>query len=116
MVHIITEKGMGYDPAENSLDRMHGVGKYDVFSGAPIANETPAKVVHLEFQASSHQIATPLFSALTSVFPLHVLNPGVSHCSVLSVALEIPVNARFGNCRAVTMKGSVLYFRSNQRN
>ncbi len=35
LVHVVTEKGKGYAPAEDSEDKGHGVGKFDVASGAP---------------------------------------------------------------------------------
>ncbi len=34
MIHIITKKGKGYAPAENADDKMHGVTKFDVVTGA----------------------------------------------------------------------------------
>ena len=34
LIHAITEKGRGYAPAENSSDKMHGVAKFDVATGA----------------------------------------------------------------------------------
>ena len=37
LVHVVTEKGKGYPPAETSDDRYHGVGKFDVASGEPVA-------------------------------------------------------------------------------
>lgn len=33
LVHIVTEKGRGYLPAETASDKMHGVGKYDPITG-----------------------------------------------------------------------------------
>ncbi|KAF9678610.1 hypothetical protein SADUNF_Sadunf07G0052400 [Salix dunnii] len=33
LIHIITEKGKGYPPAEAAADKMHGVVKFDVKSG-----------------------------------------------------------------------------------
>ncbi|MDD3020032.1 MAG: 1-deoxy-D-xylulose-5-phosphate synthase [Alphaproteobacteria bacterium] len=33
LLHVITQKGKGYAPAENSPDKMHGVVKFDVVSG-----------------------------------------------------------------------------------
>ncbi len=35
LVHIVTQKGKGYPPAEGAEDKGHGVGKFDVASGAP---------------------------------------------------------------------------------
>ncbi len=34
LIHTITQKGKGYAPAENSKDKMHGVKKFDVVTGA----------------------------------------------------------------------------------
>jgi 1-deoxy-D-xylulose-5-phosphate synthase len=33
LVHVITQKGKGYTPAENSADKYHGVVKFDVATG-----------------------------------------------------------------------------------
>lgn len=33
LIHVITQKGKGYLPAENSKDKMHGVRKFDVVTG-----------------------------------------------------------------------------------
>ncbi len=34
LVHVVTQKGRGYAPAENAADKMHGVAKFDVLTGA----------------------------------------------------------------------------------
>ena len=34
LVHIVTKKGKGYEPAENSADKYHGVSKFNVITGA----------------------------------------------------------------------------------
>ena len=33
LVHVVTQKGKGYAPAENAADKYHGVSKFDVISG-----------------------------------------------------------------------------------
>ncbi|QSB45243.1 1-deoxy-D-xylulose-5-phosphate synthase [Altererythrobacter sp. FM1] len=33
LVHVVTQKGKGYAPAENSADKYHGVAKFDVVTG-----------------------------------------------------------------------------------
>jgi 1-deoxy-D-xylulose-5-phosphate synthase len=33
LVHVVTKKGKGYAPAENSADKYHGVQKFDVITG-----------------------------------------------------------------------------------
>ena len=34
LVHVVTTKGKGYEPAENSADKYHGVSKFNVITGA----------------------------------------------------------------------------------
>jgi 1-deoxy-D-xylulose-5-phosphate synthase len=43
LVHVRTEKGRGYSPAEVSKEKFHGVGKFDLVTGTQIAPrpETP---------------------------------------------------------------------------
>ncbi|MDJ0932364.1 1-deoxy-D-xylulose-5-phosphate synthase [Breoghania sp.] len=33
LVHVVTQKGKGYEPAENSSDKYHGVARFDVITG-----------------------------------------------------------------------------------
>jgi 1-deoxy-D-xylulose-5-phosphate synthase len=33
LIHVVTKKGKGYAPAENSADKYHGVAKFDVITG-----------------------------------------------------------------------------------
>jgi 1-deoxy-D-xylulose-5-phosphate synthase len=37
LVHVVTQKGKGYAPAEAASDKYHGVGKFDVITGAQAA-------------------------------------------------------------------------------
>ncbi|XP_077215055.1 putative 1-deoxy-D-xylulose-5-phosphate synthase 2, chloroplastic [Tasmannia lanceolata] len=41
LIHIITEKGKGYPPAEIAADKMHGVVKFDPKTGKQIKPKTP---------------------------------------------------------------------------
>ncbi|HVW93977.1 MAG TPA: 1-deoxy-D-xylulose-5-phosphate synthase, partial [Devosia sp.] len=34
LVHVVTRKGKGYEPAENSADKYHGVSRFNVITGA----------------------------------------------------------------------------------
>jgi 1-deoxy-D-xylulose-5-phosphate synthase len=36
LIHVITTKGKGYEPAEKKPDRFHGIGKFDIETGEPI--------------------------------------------------------------------------------
>ena len=40
LIHAVTKKGKGYEPAENSADKFHGVSKFDVITGKQ-AKPTP---------------------------------------------------------------------------
>nr|WP_137677136.1 1-deoxy-D-xylulose-5-phosphate synthase [Parerythrobacter lutipelagi] len=33
LIHVVTKKGKGYEPAESSADKYHGVAKFDVITG-----------------------------------------------------------------------------------
>jgi 1-deoxy-D-xylulose-5-phosphate synthase len=33
LIHVVTQKGKGYEPAESSADKYHGVAKFDVVTG-----------------------------------------------------------------------------------
>lgn len=41
LIHIVTEKGKGYPPAEAAADRMHGVVKFDPKSGQQFKSKSP---------------------------------------------------------------------------
>jgi 1-deoxy-D-xylulose-5-phosphate synthase len=34
LIHVVTQKGKGYEPAENSADKFHGVTRFNVITGA----------------------------------------------------------------------------------
>ncbi|MEX2450415.1 MAG: 1-deoxy-D-xylulose-5-phosphate synthase [Rhodospirillales bacterium] len=36
LLHVVTEKGHGYEPAEKSADKYHGVGKFNVITGEQV--------------------------------------------------------------------------------
>ena len=40
LIHIVTKKGKGYSPAENSKDKYHGVSKFDVITGEQISKKS----------------------------------------------------------------------------
>jgi 1-deoxy-D-xylulose-5-phosphate synthase len=42
LVHIVTQKGKGYAPAESSADKYHGVVKFDVATGAQMKSKSSA--------------------------------------------------------------------------
>ena len=40
LIHVQTKKGHGYLPAENNPSKFHGIGKFDVLTGLPIASNS----------------------------------------------------------------------------
>ena len=42
LIHVVTQKGKGYKPAETSADKYHGVVKFDVATGAQAKSKTQA--------------------------------------------------------------------------
>src|SRR5712672_3628646 len=42
LVHVVTKKGKGYDPAEKAADKGHGVVKFDVATGAQAKSKASA--------------------------------------------------------------------------
>jgi 1-deoxy-D-xylulose-5-phosphate synthase len=42
LVHVVTQKGHGYKPAENAADKYHGVQKFDVITGQQVKSQSNA--------------------------------------------------------------------------
>jgi 1-deoxy-D-xylulose-5-phosphate synthase len=42
LIHVVTQKGKGYAPAENAADKYHGVVKFDVATGAQAKSKASA--------------------------------------------------------------------------
>jgi 1-deoxy-D-xylulose-5-phosphate synthase len=52
LVHVVTQKGKGYPPAETSADKYHGVMKFDVATGAQTKSKAHAPVYTKVFAES----------------------------------------------------------------
>ncbi|GAB4526106.1 MAG: 1-deoxy-D-xylulose-5-phosphate synthase [Amphiplicatus sp.] len=71
LVHVVTKKGKGYPPAEQSADKYHGVAKFDVVSGkqhkgapnAPAYQKVFAKTLIKEAEKD------PLIVGITAAMP-----------------------------------------------
>ena len=42
LLHVITKKGKGYQPAEENPSLFHGIGKFDLESGVPVKSTSPS--------------------------------------------------------------------------
>ena len=71
LVHVVTKKGKGYGPAENSADKYHGVVKFDVVSGtqhkAPSNAPSYTKVFGTELVKRAR--LDPSIVAITAAMP-----------------------------------------------
>jgi 1-deoxy-D-xylulose-5-phosphate synthase len=71
LVHVVTKKGKGYAPAEESLDKYHGVNKFNVITGAQVKPKPNApaytKVFADSLIAEAHK--DPKIVAVTAAMP-----------------------------------------------
>lgn len=71
LIHVVTQKGKGYGPAEQAADKYHGVSKFDVVTGA---------------QAK----AKPNAPAYTKVFGQALADEGALDPSIVAVTAAMP--------------------------
>ncbi|MDB5528346.1 MAG: 1-deoxy-D-xylulose-5-phosphate synthase [Devosia sp.] len=71
LVHVVTKKGKGYGPAEDSADKYHGVSKFNVITGAQAKAPSNAPSYTSVFAESLIQEATddPRIVAVTAAMP-----------------------------------------------
>ncbi len=71
LIHAITVKGKGYAPAETSADKYHGVGKFDVASGAQAKAKSNAPSYTGVFgnALTAEAAADPRIVAITAAMP-----------------------------------------------
>jgi 1-deoxy-D-xylulose-5-phosphate synthase len=72
LIHALTVKGKGYAPAESSADKYHGVGKFDVVSGAQArsgGNPAPAYTAVFGRALTEAAAADPRIVAVTAAMP-----------------------------------------------
>lgn len=71
LLHVVTEKGHGYAPAEEAADKYHGVGKFDVVTGV-------------------REKAAPSAPSYTSVFSDELLRLGGIDDKVCAITAAMP--------------------------
>ncbi|MFG1298629.1 1-deoxy-D-xylulose-5-phosphate synthase [Xanthobacter sp. V3C-3] len=71
LVHVVTQKGKGYAPAEASADKYHGVVKFDVVTGAQVKAKSNAPAYTRVFAESliSEARRDPKIVAITAAMP-----------------------------------------------
>lgn len=71
LLHIKTEKGKGYPPAEQASDKMHGVAKFDVGTGQQIKGKSSAP-------------------SLTSIFANSLIDQATEDRAVVGITAAMP--------------------------
>jgi len=71
LVHVVTQKGKGYAPAEKSADKYHGVVKFDVATGAQMKSKPAAPAYQKVYGESLIREARkdPKIVAITAAMP-----------------------------------------------
>jgi 1-deoxy-D-xylulose-5-phosphate synthase len=71
LVHVVTQKGKGYAPAEDSADKYHGVVKFDVVSGKQdkAVSNAPSYTKVFGAELIKHAQIDPSIVAITAAMP-----------------------------------------------
>ena len=71
LVHVVTQKGKGYAPAEASADKYHGVTKFNVLTGEQKKSNSKAPAYQKVFgeELSKHADKDPRIVAITAAMP-----------------------------------------------
>ncbi len=71
LIHVVTQKGKGYAPAENSADKYHGVSKFSVITGEQAKPKPAAPAFQKVFGQTLAKLAEtdPRLCAITAAMP-----------------------------------------------
>jgi 1-deoxy-D-xylulose-5-phosphate synthase len=99
VVHIVTEKGNGYQPAiDDDVDKLHGVGKFDLATGHPLTSELKLTDVVGKALAdaarrnpdlvgiSAAMISSTGLAEMANEFPDRVLDTGIAEQHAVGLA------------------------------
>jgi 1-deoxy-D-xylulose-5-phosphate synthase len=99
VVHVVTEKGNGYRPAiDDEVDRLHGVGQFDVATGQPLRSELKLTDVVAEALGdaaarrpdlvgiSAAMVSSTGLTRMAERFPDRVLDTGIAEQHAVGLA------------------------------
>ena len=101
LVHVVTQKGKGYGPAEHAADKYHGVAKFDVVTGkqakptpnAPsytkVYGETLTKLAHKDDKITAITAAMPSGTGVNifaEAFPDRAFDVGIAEQHAVTFA------------------------------
>lgn len=99
VIHVITEKGNGYQPAiDDHVEKLHGVGKFDLASGQPLGSElklTDVVSAAVAEAAGRHpdlvgisaaMVSSTGLAEMASLFPDRVIDTGIAEQHAVGLA------------------------------
>ena len=71
LVHVVTKKGKGYEPAEEAVDKFHGVGRFNVVTGkqTSVASNVPTYTRVFANSLIAEAERDPKIVAITAAMP-----------------------------------------------
>ncbi|NNC40946.1 MAG: 1-deoxy-D-xylulose-5-phosphate synthase, partial [Acidimicrobiia bacterium] len=107
IVHVITDKGRGYEPAiKDEVEKLHGVGTFDVESGRPTSSElkmtdiAARAVLHAAREnddviAISAAMVSPTgLGAMAAEFPGRVIDTGIAEQHAVALAAGLAMSGK----------------------
>jgi len=113
LIHVVTQKGKGYAPAEAASDKYHGVSKFDVVTGAQVKSKSNApsytgvfaKALIKEAEADDAVVAVtaamPAGTGLDKVqeaFPTRVFDVGIAEQHAVTFAAGLAAEGKKPFC------------------
>jgi 1-deoxy-D-xylulose-5-phosphate synthase len=113
LIHVVTQKGKGYAPAEAAADKYHGVSKFDVVTGAQVKSNSNApsytgvfaKALIKEAEADDNVVAVtaamPAGTGLDKVqeaFPTRVFDVGIAEQHAVTFAAGLAAEGKKPFC------------------
>ncbi len=114
LMHVVTKKGVGYEPAMKDPERFHGVGPYDIATGksAPKAAGTPPTYTEVfgqalveEARADEDVVALTAamrsgtgLSAMEAAFPDRFIDGGIAEEHVVGMACGLAYGGKKPVC------------------
>ncbi|HEY7704880.1 MAG TPA: 1-deoxy-D-xylulose-5-phosphate synthase [Acidimicrobiia bacterium] len=107
IVHVLTEKGQGYGPAvEDEVDRLHGIGSFDIATGKPFESELKLTDVAARAVASAAarrpevvaisaaMVAPTGLQDTADAFPDRVFDTGIAEQHTVALAAGLAMAGR----------------------
>ena len=113
LIHVVTQKGKGYAPAEAAADKYHGVSKFDVVTGTQVKGKSNApsytgvfaKALIAEARADEEVVAVTAampagtgLDKLQEAFPTRVFDVGIAEQHAVTFAAGLACEGKKPFC------------------